>query len=289
MPRGRPRNTPAPETPREEELLEQAAVPAQDYENAATGQAAESQEPDSVEMREEPSAEEQEAAAMYGPSAESQEPVSDGMQEQDAAPAETPEQAAQESQEEPAAEQEQAEPSDTLPGYIAENLRDDFLAFMRNFGIGGDRSEEVCAAVMTLAEQVSAGQTAAEGYTEQDQNESPLEPPIPLSVRITSLEMDGGTRAFAVAEYGDLTVSRIRVKEDDYGTLSVSMPKFRQTGGGWKETCRFNTVEARNRLTGAVLDAYEQQMAQLQGQEQGDSPEQEEQEQDGPVMGMSQY
>jgi DNA-binding cell septation regulator SpoVG len=107
--------------------------------------------------------------------------------------------------------------------------------------------------------------------------------------------MDGQTRAYAAADYGDLTIRRIRVKEDDYGTLSVSMPKFRQTSG-WKETCSFGTVEARNRLTGAVLNAYEQQMAQIQGQgqteaesqDQSDEPDFDDQEQGGPVMGMSQ-
>lgn len=105
----------------------------------------------------------------------------------------------------------------------------------------------------------------------QEQTESPMEPEIPLSVRINSLEMDGDTRAFATAEYGDLTIRRIRVKEDNYGTLSVNMPKYRKPSG-WEETCRFNTPEARNRLTGAVLDAYQQQMTQEKGQQQAEGP-----------------
>jgi DNA-binding cell septation regulator SpoVG len=148
-----------------------------------------------------------------------------------------------------------------------------------------------------------AGRTPGEGSAMPERSESPAEQAVPLSVRITSLEMDGNTRAFANAEYGGLTISRIRVKQDEYGALSVAMPKFRQTGGGWKDVCSFNTAEARNRLTGAVLDAYERQTAQIQGRTQTAVGTQEperiagreeapdlggpEQDRDGPVMGMS--
>ena len=156
------------------------------------------------------------------------------------------------------------------------------------------------------AEQESADyETHADGaptaMREQEQVPAPDEQqnPIPLNVRITSLEMDGSTRAFASADYGDLTINRIRVKQDEYGTLSAQMPRYRQSTG-WKDTCTFNTVEARNRLTGSVLDAYEQQLAQIQGQGQTEAEGQEqydgqdyegqeqgEQEQGGPVMGMN--
>jgi DNA-binding cell septation regulator SpoVG len=88
---------------------------------------------------------------------------------------------------------------------------------------------------------------------------------IPLTARISSLEMEGATRAFAVAEYGDLTIRRIRVKEDDHGGLSVVMPKFREVGG-FTDTCRFNSAQSRNRLGALVLDAYQQALRQLQNQ-----------------------
>ena len=131
--------------------------------------------------------------------------------------------------------------------------------------------------------------------------------PIPLNVKITSLEMDGDTRAFARAKYGDLTINRIRVKQDRYGALSVTMPKFRQPDG-WKETCCFDTIEPWHRLTEATLGAYEQQLILMQGQAQTetgtpeqeqvqgdgmeenqdvDSQEQEGQEREGPSMGMN--
>ena len=154
--------------------------------------------------------------------------------------------------------------------------------------------------VRTAMEQADMGAPAVP--TEHEQVPAPDEQqnPVPLNVRITSLEMDGSTRAFASADYGDLTVNRLRVKQDDYGTLSVSMPRYRQSNG-WKDTCAFNTVESRNRLTGAVLDAYDRQLAQIQGQAQTESdaqeqnqgdvmdegPEMDGQEQDGPTMNMS--
>jgi DNA-binding cell septation regulator SpoVG len=118
---------------------------------------------------------------------------------------------------------------------------------------------------------------------------------IPLNAKITSLEMDGNTRAFATVNYGDLTIHRIRVKEDEFGSLSVAMPKFRQPGG-WEETCSFNTTESRNRLTNAVLDAYDQQIMQMQEQpiydryapEQAECPGFDSQDSGGMVMSMSQ-
>ncbi|MDR1204925.1 MAG: SpoVG family protein [Peptococcaceae bacterium] len=88
---------------------------------------------------------------------------------------------------------------------------------------------------------------------------------IPLTARISTLEIDGDTRAFAVAEYGDLTIRRIRVKEDEYGGLSVAMPKYREAGR-FTDTCGFHTTESRNRLGAVVLDAYQQALLQVQSQ-----------------------
>ena len=209
---------------------------------------------------------------------------------------------------------------ETLMGYMAENVRLDIREFMQNFGINGYSPEAVRDSIMGVADRIQGGQSAAEAHAgeqeqvpapDQQQAESPVEAPVPLNVHINSLEMDGNTRAFATAEYGDLTIRRLRVKEDGYGALSVAMPKFREPGG-WTETCRFGTVEARNRLTAAVLEAYQQQLAQLQGleqsqeqscadipaldealeSEQAQEPEEtqdfdELEQEEGPVMGMS--
>jgi hypothetical protein len=137
--------------------------------------------------------------------------------------------------------------------------------------------------VEDFKQQISDNALRRQAARLQRQSAEPAEAPVPLRVRITSLEMDGSTRAFAAAEYGDLSINRIRVKEDEYGTLSVTMPKYRKAGG-WDETCRFRTADAKNRLSGAVLDAYDQALAHLQGQrqDQGEAPDQ-----GGPVMSMS--
>ena len=269
MPRGRPRTNPTPESNPEEQVL-QGQASGDVLQTAGAEQPVaglESQESDAQDMAGTP------AAPQTGP--------------------------------------ELSGPPETLLSYVAENIRTDIREFMQMFGINGHPPESVYESVMGIAGKVHAEQSAAVTHAgeqelvpapDQQQAEAPAETPVPLNVRINSLEMDGGTRAFATAEYGDLTIRRIRVKEDGYGALSVSMPKFRQPGG-WEETCRFGTVESRNRLSSAVLDAYQQKLAQLQGlaqsQEQDGAmdpdqdPEFEEeqdfdgQDQDVPVMGMS--
>ena|GEM_PF-1192717 len=290
MPRGRPRNNPVQETPPEEQALREQTSPVEpELEGPGAEQTGTGETPTQEEqaLREQTSPAEPE---LEGPGAEQT--------------ASTVDQAVTD-------EPRQQESPETLLGYMAENFREDIRSFMQNFGIDGHPPESVFDAIKGIADQIHGEHSAAETHAgqqeqvpapDQQQAETPAEAPIPLGVRINSLEMDGDTRAFAAAEYGDLTINRIRVKQDEYGTLSVAMPKFRQTGG-WKETCSFNTVEARNRLTGAVLDSYEQTLAQLQGQtqtaagaqepEQVDGPEEgpefEEPGQSGPVMGMSQW
>lgn len=251
-----------------------------------------------------------------------QETAPEGLAPNEQAPAAEPEQAApaagqtapdethQETVSAPAGSELSEEPQ-SLAGYMAENVRLDIRAFMRDFGINGHPPESVYDSIMGIADQVRGEQTVSDAPADrqeqvpapdQHQAENPAETPVPLNVRINSLVLDGDTRAFATAEYGDLTISRIRVKQDSYGTLSVNMPKYRDAGG-WKETCRFNSVESRNRLTGEVLDAYQQQLAQLQGQGQGiaeapaagdsaapeETPEMGEPEQGGFGMSMGQW
>ncbi|MDL2293782.1 SpoVG family protein [Ruminococcaceae bacterium OttesenSCG-928-D13] len=193
---------------------------------------------------------------------------------------------------------------DTLVGYIAKSVKDDIREFMQMFGINGHQPEAVFDAIKGIAalEQTTQHEFSSypsptfdsdrfdefigycrsgdvshdilsemlrdivdyEAETEIAERTQNRQPEVPLSVRISSLEMDGDTRAFAIAEYGDLTINRVRVKEDGYGTLSVNMPKYRSPEG-WRDTCRFTTTEARNRLTSTVLDAYQQKLTQLQG------------------------
>jgi DNA-binding cell septation regulator SpoVG len=298
MPRGRPKSNPDRE---DRNIHEQASA----AEQGQTG--------------------EQASAAEQTPTAELEQTSPPEPEAEHPAPAghETPESSAQEAADETAhahaenipdpEESLREESSDALPGYMAENLREDIRTFMQNFGINGHSPESVCAAITEFAIRIREEQAVTgiqAGHGEQIPAPDEQRNPIPLNVRIASLEMDGDTRAFAAAEYGDLTVNRIRVKQDEYGALSAAMPKFRQTGG-WKEICSFNSVESRNRLTGAVLDAYGQTLAQLQGQartsvgaheqnageaqeaesdqEQSELRDFEEQESGGPIMGMSRW
>lgn len=139
--------------------------------------------------------------------------------------------------------------------------------------------EEQAAPVepIPIQEEQSAANEPTQAYDEQvatgelmpAMQEACAAPQMALSVRINSLELDGDTRAFATAEYGDLTIRRIRVKDDGWGGLFVAMPKFRQTTG-YTETCFFSTPESKERFQNAVLDVYHQTLEQMRTQ----SPEQ---------------
>jgi len=138
-----------------------------------------------------------------------------------------------------------------------------------------------------LREEQAAPEQSPQPQAEQDMEESApamqerqepaAAPQIPLSVKISSLELDGNTRAFATAEYGDLTIRRVRVKEDEMGRLFVAMPKFRQATG-YTETCFFNSPDAVARFQSAVLDTYQQTLEQMRGQTQEQVREHEQEE-----------
>ena len=138
-----------------------------------------------------------------------------------------------------------------------------------------------------LQEEQAAPEQSPQPQAEQDMEESApamqerqepvAAPQIPLSVKISSLELDGNTRAFATAEYGDLTIRRVRVKEDGQGRLFVAMPKFRQTTG-YTETCFFNSPDAVARFQSAVLDTYQQTLEQMRGQTREQVREHEQEE-----------
>ncbi len=184
-----------------------------------------------------------------------------------------------------------AESAEPLAEGLAASLGADIQALIQNFGINGHRPESVYEFLMAVTEPVRRARAAGQAL-----DGLPMAPPIPLDAHITSLEMDGDTIAFARVAYGELTIERIRVKKDGFGALSVSMPKYRQPGG-WKETCRFNTPEARNRLAAAVLDAYGQTVAHMQGHAQAEAVAQDVEQvgardhdapaHDGHAMGMS--
>lgn len=80
-----------------------------------------------------------------------------------------------------------------------------------------------------------------------------------LDIRINSMYppgSQGGTRAYVSATIdGCFAVRGIKVVEGGKNGLFVSMPS-RKTQEGFKEVCFPVTAEFRERLHGAVLDAY---------------------------------
>ncbi|MCD8197511.1 MAG: SpoVG family protein [Lachnospiraceae bacterium] len=92
-----------------------------------------------------------------------------------------------------------------------------------------------------------------------------------LEVRIHSIYppgTPGGTRAYASATIdGCFAVRGIKIVEGGKDGLFVSMPS-RKTQDGYKDVCFSVTAEFRNQLHGAVLDAYQQSLSQVQSQPQ---------------------
>ena len=92
----------------------------------------------------------------------------------------------------------------------------------------------------------------------------------------------GKLKAVASANIGDFTVHGIRLYQDDKGEFFISMPSnsYKNAKGETQYDDIFHPVtkEARNALSDAVMDAYEQKLAEAQtaSQSQGNesAPEQ---------------
>lgn len=92
----------------------------------------------------------------------------------------------------------------------------------------------------------------------------------------------GKLKAVASANIGDFAVHGIRLYQDDKGEFFISMPSnsYKNAKGETQYDDIFHPVtkEARNALSDAVMDAYEQKLAEAQtaSQSQGNesAPEQ---------------
>lgn len=86
--------------------------------------------------------------------------------------------------------------------------------------------------------------------------------PTQVRVKINSLRTSGSTLATASVDLnGVFAVRGIKVVQGTNGPF-VSMPSYK-TGDGYKDVCFPVTKEFREHLHTAVLDAYQQEMAQL--------------------------
>lgn len=89
-------------------------------------------------------------------------------------------------------------------------------------------------------------------------------PPIAYDVRITSLNLTGGSQkaSATVNLNGAFAVRGIKVMEGSKG-LFVSMPSYK-SGNEYKDICFPCTKEERPRFDKAVMDAYQQAIQQVQ-------------------------
>lgn len=83
---------------------------------------------------------------------------------------------------------------------------------------------------------------------------------------------NGKLKAVASANIGDFAVHGIRLYQNDEGEYFVSMPSnsYKNAKGETQYDDIFHPVtkEARNDLNSAVLDAYEQKLAEVQSESQ---------------------
>ena len=106
--------------------------------------------------------------------------------------------------------------------------------------------------------------------------------PIQYDVKIHSLYPEGSCRASASVNLnGSFAIRGLKVMEGTNG-LFVSMPSYRTGNGEYKDICFPCTKEARSQLNEAVLNAYQQSLAQNQSQGQATA----EHDQAAPQMSM---
>lgn len=94
--------------------------------------------------------------------------------------------------------------------------------------------------------------------------------PMEVEVKIHALRTDGKVLANASVNInGCFAVRGVRIMDGPKGPF-VSMPSYK-SGGEYKDICFPCTSEFHQQFHQAVLDAYQQQLAQFQGQSQADS------------------
>ncbi len=98
-----------------------------------------------------------------------------------------------------------------------------------------------------------------------------------IDVQIHSLHTDGSRLADASVCLDDcFAIKGVRIVNGSSGPF-VSMPSYK-SGNQYRDICFPCTKEFKQEFDRAVLDAYQQQLAQL--------PQQRQEEQSGPTMSM---
>ena len=97
--------------------------------------------------------------------------------------------------------------------------------------------------------------------------------PMSVAVRIYSIPTDGAILAHAsITLNGAFAVRGVKVVDSEKGPF-VSMPR-QKVGDEYRDVCYPLNKELRDQISGAVMDAYQQELAQItqRGQE-GPAPE----------------
>lgn len=108
-----------------------------------------------------------------------------------------------------------------------------------------------------------------------------------IDVKITSLNPgDGATKAYASINLDNIIAIRnIRVMEGKKG-LFASMPSYQGADKKYYDIVFPKTAELREEINNAVVDAYIQTLAQLQGQTAGNFNRSEQSYEAAPTMSM---
>ena len=118
-------------------------------------------------------------------------------------------------------------------------------------------------------------------------NTSPAKKALPMEMEVKIRPIQNGSSVLADASVtlnGCFAVRDIKIMKGSNGPF-VSMPR-QKVGSEYWDVCFPCTKEFHQKFRQTVLDAYEQKMAQIQGQADASSKAQE---QSGPGMEMPQY
>ncbi|MDD3778456.1 MAG: SpoVG family protein [Proteiniphilum sp.] len=92
-------------------------------------------------------------------------------------------------------------------------------------------------------------------------------------MRILSIRTNGSTLATASVNInGAFAIRGVKVMDSSKGPF-VSLPGYKAGNGEFKDICFPCTKEARQQFDGAVMDAYQQALTQVQSQSQRSAPD----------------
>ncbi|MDD3963156.1 MAG: SpoVG family protein [Synergistaceae bacterium] len=119
---------------------------------------------------------------------------------------------------------------------------------------------------------MAKAQTAATAQA-SPQEQAKRQLPIEYDVRILSIRTNGSTLATASVNInGAFAIRGVKVMDSSKGPF-VSLPGYKAGNGEFKDICFPCTKEARQQFDGAVMDAYQQALTQVQSQSQRSAPD----------------